>query len=157
MHKKNQFPHTKPQLLTQSLNECLPKIIQILDCTIQKLLLRMDKVAAELSAEKFKKQQANNNNQETMPDLYNGNGPIKRPKLEEGEVDKTEETPDAARMRLAHLIVELLNNIEAGTRCTVLRTPLVLKLAVLSVKYFFVGLSETSKPQRNFSLGLTTN
>ncbi|XP_030565757.1 integrator complex subunit 5 [Drosophila novamexicana] len=148
MHKKNQFPHTKPQLLTQSLNECLPKIIQILDCTIQKLLLRMDKAAAELSAEKFKKQQANNNNQEAMQDLYNGNGPIKRPKLEEGEVAMTEETPDAARMRLAHLIVELLNNIEAGTRCTVLRTPLVLKLAVLSVKYFFVGLSETTVIRR---------
>jgi len=48
-------------------------------------------------------------------------------------------------MRLAHLIVDLLNNIEAGARSNVLRTPLVLKLAVLSVKYFFVGLTEQSK------------
>ncbi|EDW16726.1 integrator complex subunit 5 [Drosophila mojavensis] len=145
MHKKSQFSHIKPQLLMQSLNECLPKIIQILDCTILKLVLRMDKLAAERSAEKFKKQQANNNNNnnyETQPDMYNGNGPNKRSKLEPGELPKTEETPDAACMRLAHLIVELLNNMEAGARSNVLRTPLVLKLAVLSVKYFFVALTE---------------
>lgn len=114
----------------------------------------MDKLASERSAEKFKKQQANNNNNnnyETQHDMYNGNGPNKRSKLEPGELPKTEDTPDAARMRLAHLIVDLLNNMEAGARSNVLRTPLVLKLAVLSVKYFFVALTEESKPLVYFS------
>ncbi|KAH8417992.1 hypothetical protein KR222_010192, partial [Zaprionus bogoriensis] len=144
MHKKNPFPHMKSQVLTQSLNECLPKIIQILDCTVQKLVLRMDKVAAEQSAEKFKMQQANNNNRvDSAYELQcNGNDAVKRAKLETNETASIEETRDAARMRLAHLIVELLNNIEAGSRNNVLRTPLVLKLAVLSVKYFFVSLTE---------------
>lgn len=105
----------------------------------------MDKVAAEQSAERFKQQQANNNNRIEPIQNGNGNDPIKRPKLELNEVNSKEETRDAERMRLAHLIVELLNTIEAGSRTNVLRTPLVLKLAVLSVKYFFVGLTEQSK------------
>lgn len=105
----------------------------------------MDKVAAEQSAERFKQQQANNNNRIEPMQNGNGNDPIKRPKLELNEVNSKEETRDAERMRLAHLIVELLNTIEAGSRTNVLRTPLVLKLAVLSVKYFFVGLTEQSK------------
>lgn len=106
----------------------------------------MDKVAAEHSAERFKQQHANNNNRiEPKYDLHNGNDTIKRPKLELNEVNSTEKTRDEGRMRLAHLIVELLNTIEAGSRTNVLRTPLVLKLAVLSVKYFFVGLTEQSK------------
>ncbi|ALC47356.1 omd [Drosophila busckii] len=140
MQKKTILPHMKPQLLLQSLNECMAKIIQILDCTIQKLVLRMDKDASERSAEKFREQQANNNNK-NIHDLYNGESDIKRRKL---DADSTNEERDLKRMELAHLIVELLNNIEAGTRLNVLRTPLVLKLAVLSVKYFFVGLTERS-------------
>lgn len=106
----------------------------------------MDKVAAEQSAERFKQQQANNNNRiEPNYEMHNGNDTIKRPKLEINEETSTEKTRDEGRMRLAHLIVELLNTIEAGSRTNVLRTPLVLKLAVLSVKYFFVGLTEQSK------------
>ncbi|XP_034115208.1 integrator complex subunit 5 [Drosophila albomicans] len=142
MQKKNHFPHVKPQLLTQSLNECLPKIIQILDCTIQKLVLKMDKDAAEHSAEKFKLQQANNNNNNNNGYSIDG---IKRAKLDSATDD---DARDAARMRLAHQIVDLLNNIEAGARANVLRTPLVLKLAVLSVKYFFVGLTEQTVIRR---------
>lgn len=141
MHKsKNVAPYIKAQHLNQALNECLPKIIQIFDCTVNKLVLKMDRDAAERSAEKFRAQQSNNNNNN---DMCNGKDYGKRPKLEPGE-DKAEEE-DVTRMRLAHLIVDLLNNIEAGSRTNVLRTPLVLKLAVLSVKYFFVGLTEQSK------------
>lgn len=114
----------------------------------------MDKVAAEQSAERFKQQQANNNNRIEPMQNGNGNDQIKRPKLELNEVNSKEETRDAERMRLAHLIVELLNTIEAGSRTNVLRTPLVLKLAVLSVKYFFVGLTEQSKW---FALGALSN
>ncbi|ALC45267.1 omd [Drosophila busckii] len=154
MQKKTILPHMKPQLLLQSLNECMAKIIQIFDCTIQKLVLRMDKDASERSAEKFREQQANNNNK-NIHDLYNGESDIKRRKL---DADSTNEERDLKRMELAHLIVELLNNIEAGTRLNVLRTPLVLKLAVLSVKYFFVGLTErtvilrAAAAQRAFTL-----
>jgi len=141
MHKsKNVAPYIKAQHLNQALNECLPKIIQIFDCTVNKLVLKMDRDAAERSAQKFRAQQSNNNNNN---DMCNGKDYGKRPKLEPGE-DKAEEE-DVTRMRLAHLIVDLLNNIEAGSRTNVLRTPLVLKLAVLSVKYFFVGLTEQSK------------
>lgn len=142
MHKsKHVAPYVKAPQLNQALNECLPKIIQIFDCTVNKLVLRMDKDAAERSASKFKEQQANNNNNHVV----NGKEYGKRPKLEPGEIVEEEQDDDAARMRLAHLIVDLLNNIEAGSRTNVLRTPLVLKLAMLSVKYFFVGLTEKSE------------
>ncbi|KAH8335673.1 hypothetical protein KR074_008818 [Drosophila pseudoananassae] len=154
MHKsKNVAPYIKAPQLNQALNECLPKIIQIFDCTVNKLVLRMDKDAAERSASKFKEQQANNNNNH----MLNGKEYGKRPKLEPEDVEE-EQDDDASRMRLAHLIVDLLNNIEAGSRTNVLRTPLVLKLAMLSVKYFFVGLTEktvirrAAASHRSFSL-----
>jgi len=127
--------------LNQALNECLPKILQIFDCTVNKLVLRIDRDAAERIADKFRAQQSKNSNNNN--ELCNGKDYGKRTKLEPGE-DKVDDE-DATRMRLAHLIVDLLNNIEAGSRTTVLRTPLVLKLATLSVKYFFVGLTEKSK------------
>ncbi|EDV49193.1 integrator complex subunit 5 [Drosophila erecta] len=145
MHKsKNVAPYIKAQHLNQALNECLPKIIQIFDCTVNKLVLKMDRDAAERSADKFRAQQSSNNNNDD--ELCNGKDYGKRTKLEPGE-DKADDE-DATRMRLAHLIVDLLNNIDAGSRTTVLRTPLVLKLATLSVKYFFVGLTEKTVIRR---------
>ncbi|XP_030375850.1 integrator complex subunit 5 [Scaptodrosophila lebanonensis] len=156
IQNKNNFPHIKPQHLSQALNECLPKIIQIFDCTVNKLVLLMDRDAAMRTAAKFKEQQANNNNLETMPDMYNGNGDSKRPKVEPSDEETMSESNsngstedcDAARMNLAHLIVDVLNTIEAGARKNIMHTPLVLKLAVLSVKYFFVGLNEKNAIQR---------
>ncbi|XP_017117415.1 integrator complex subunit 5 [Drosophila elegans] len=146
MHKsKNVAPYIKAQHLNQALNECLPKIIQIFDCTVNKLVLRMDRDAAERSAQKFRAQQSNNNNNDNN-DMCNGKEYGKRPKLEPEE-EKVEDE-DVMRMRLAHLIVDLLNNIDAGSRSNVLRTPQVLKLAVLSVKYFFVGLTEQTLIRR---------
>jgi len=67
MHKsKNVAPYIKAQHLNQALNECLPKIIQIFDCTVNKLVLKMDRNAAERSAEKFRAQQSNNNNNDAV-------------------------------------------------------------------------------------------
>lgn len=62
------------------------------------------------------------------------------------EEDKGENI--AERLKLAHTIIDLLNTIEAGAKGTVIRTTevcKVLKLAVLSVKYFFISLREKSK------------
>ncbi|XP_068152334.1 integrator complex subunit 5 [Drosophila tropicalis] len=153
VHKKNVLSHIKTPLLTRALNECLPKIIQIFECTINKLVLRMNRDAAERSAEKFRQKQSDNtnNNLDTMPDMYNKskNSSNKRAKMESSKDSRPDDDDeDLARMRLAHLIVDLLNNMEAGGRTNVLRTPMVLKLAVLSVKYFFVGLTEQTVIRR---------
>ncbi|EDW24137.1 GL23969 [Drosophila persimilis] len=152
MHKsKNVAPYIRSTQLTQALNECLPKIVQIFDCTVNKLVLKMDRDAAESSAAKFRAQHSSNNKREGLTDICNGNGYGKRPKTEPGENGTTSspvDDEDACRMRLAHLIVDLLNNIEGGSCHTVLRTPVVLKLAVLSVKYFFVGLTEKTVIRR---------
>ncbi|KAH8273120.1 hypothetical protein KR018_004843 [Drosophila ironensis] len=149
MHKsKNVSPYLQVPQLNEALIECLPKIIQIFDCTVSKLVLRMDRDAAERSAAKFRAQQANNNN---YTETYNGTGYGKRPKIENGMdplAEELAEHEDSSRMRLAHLIVDLMNNIEAGSRTNLLRTPVSLKLAVLSVKYFFVGLTETTVIRR---------
>ncbi|CAD6993473.1 integrator complex subunit 5 [Ceratitis capitata] len=169
MQKKNSFQYMKQSLLTNVLNDCLPKILQILEVTLTKVVLRMNKLAEENGEEVFKATQNNNNNNEA-------NG--ERKKLKFGETDaeteakamdvdaqedekliigvpltdsdeSEEEEKDAKRRILAHTIIDLLNTIEAGLKGSVMRTTEVLKLSILSIKYFFLALTEKSPITRS--------
>ncbi|XP_013101737.2 integrator complex subunit 5 [Stomoxys calcitrans] len=147
MEKKNTFFSIRQHQMSTALNECLPKILQILEVTLNKLILRMDADANERSQEKFRDIQNQTNNNTIH--VYNSH---KKQKLGVVSVDHREEDEDsdyiATRLTLAHTIIDLLNTIEAGSKTQVIRTTEILKLAVLSVKYFFISLKEQSSTLR---------
>lgn len=165
MEKKNNFCCIKQHQLRSALNESLPKILQILEVTLEKLVLRMDAEASVRSEEKFRDLQNQTNN--NTINVYNSR---KKPRLgivtdiceEEEEIDYM-----SKRLMLAHTIIDILNTIEAGSKSQVIKTtevPLlmspiilscinvryfyslqILKMAILSVKYFYISLNEPSK------------
>lgn len=108
----------KPHLLSNALDECLPKILHILDVTLTKLLLHMD---AEVLAQKSK----NPTEQ-----------PLKKIKIEADDTNKMDTSDSSVelnteeennekfekRLRLAHAIMDLLNTMEAGSKSSVIRT-----------------------------------
>uniref|UniRef100_A0A1B0BJZ1 Integrator complex subunit 5 C-terminal domain-containing protein n=1 Tax=Glossina palpalis gambiensis TaxID=67801 RepID=A0A1B0BJZ1_9MUSC len=149
MQKKNSYTCMKQHQLMNALNECLPKILQILEVTLNKLILRMDIDSSERNMGRYREQQnqANNN---TIDIDGNKN---KRLRLglnsDDWNEEEEEEAYDARRLNLAHTIIDLLNTIEAGSKTNVIRTTEILKLSVLSVKYFFISLTERSSTQRS--------
>ncbi|XP_053946850.1 integrator complex subunit 5 [Anastrepha ludens] len=167
MQKKNSFQYMKQSLLPNVLNDCLPKILQILEVTVTKVNLRMNKLTEAAGAAKRAEAQSNSNHELSR----------ERKKVKVGAMDleaeamdvesaeddtkiiigvplfdsddSEDEEKDANRRILAHTIIDLLNTIEAGLKGTVMRTTEVLKLSVLSVKYFFLALTEKSAVSRS--------
>lgn len=121
MQKKNNVSCMKQHQLTSALNDCLPKILQILEVTLTKLVLRMDAVASERSEEKFRDIQNQTNN-----NTINANSSGKKQKFDLTIDDKDEEENEGEnvmeRLTLSHAIIDLLNTIEAGAKGTVIRT-----------------------------------
>ncbi|XP_037828005.1 integrator complex subunit 5 [Lucilia sericata] len=148
MQKKSNASCMRQQQLVCTLNECLAKILQILEVTLTKLILHMDAVASKRSDEKYREMQNQTNN-----NTIHVNGSLKKQKIELNTEENMEEAGNSAgcltdRQVLAHAIIDLLNTIEAGSKTTVLRSTEVLKLAVLSVKYFFISLTEKTPAKR---------
>lgn len=135
MEKKNNFSCMKQQELTSALNDCLPKILQILEVTLNKLILRMDSDACERSEKKFKdlQNQTNNNTIHVYINSY------KKQKLgfNVNDAEDEEETEYLAkRLILAHTIIDLLNTIEAGSKVQVLRTTEVCRTWVMLILHY---------------------
>ncbi|KAM7364141.1 integrator complex subunit 5 omd isoform 1-T6 [Cochliomyia hominivorax] len=152
MQKKSNLPCIRQQQLMSSLNECLPKILQILEVTLTKLILHIDATASKQNDEDVKKMQNFTNNNTIHVTSVN-----KKLKISFHTEQKEKESENATiyvieRHILAHAIIELLNTIEAGSKTSVMRTTEVLKLAILSVKYFFISLTEKSSQQRTESV-----
>uniref|UniRef100_A0A1A9Z490 Integrator complex subunit 5 C-terminal domain-containing protein n=1 Tax=Glossina pallidipes TaxID=7398 RepID=A0A1A9Z490_GLOPL len=149
MQKKNSYTCMKQHQLMNALNECLPKILQILEVTLNKLILRMDIDSSERNMGRYREQQNQANNNTIDID---GNT-SKRLRLglnsDDWNEEEEEEAYDARRLNLAHTIIDLLNTIEAGSKTSVIRTTEILKLSVLSVKYFFISLTERTSTQRS--------
>lgn len=120
MEKKNYVSCIKQHQLSAALNECLPKILQILEVSLNKLILQMDTEASERSEEKFRELQNQTNN-----NTIQVNNSHKKLKLG-AYADSTEEEEDSVyvekRLILAHTIIDLLNTIEAGAKTHVIRT-----------------------------------
>ncbi|XP_036324648.1 integrator complex subunit 5 isoform X2 [Rhagoletis pomonella] len=162
MQKRHTFQYMKQSLLPNVLNDCLPKILQILEVTVTKVILRMNKLEEEVgqnsnkqnnefnSERKKKKTIAADVGAEAM-DVDNAENDTKViigiPLFDTD--DGEEEETDTKRRILAHTIIDLLNTIEAGLKGTVMRTTEVLKLSILSVRYFFLALTEKSHISRS--------
>uniref|UniRef100_A0ABK9MKX5 Uncharacterized protein n=1 Tax=Glossina morsitans morsitans TaxID=37546 RepID=A0ABK9MKX5_GLOMM len=122
MQKKNSYTCMKQHQLMNVLNECLPKILQILEVTLNKLILRMDIDSSERNMGRYREQQnqANNNTIDTDSNTS------KRLRLglnsDDWNEEEEEEAYDARRLNLAHTIIDLLNTIEAGSKTSVVRT-----------------------------------
>ncbi|XP_067616611.1 integrator complex subunit 5 [Eurosta solidaginis] len=165
MQNKHSFQCMKQSLLPNILNDCLPKILQILEVTVTKVVLRMKKKATETSTEKFKESSNNSNGGDINAEKKKLKADARAEAMDVDNSDedtkiiigipltdpdeKEEEENDAKRRILAHTIIDLLNTIEAGLKGTVIRTTEVLKLAILSVKYFFLALTEKSSISRS--------
>lgn len=143
MQKKNSFQYMKQNLLSTVLNDCLPKILQILEVTLTKAILRMNKLAEGNSTEIFKPSINTKNNDSN--DISNDKKRVKfgaadveveamdvENSDEDSEIiigiklhdsdDSEEEEKDASRRILAHTIIDLLNTIDVGLKGTVIRT-----------------------------------
>ena len=115
MQRKNPNSALKQQALAQCLNSCLPKILQILDVTVNKLVLEMDQQAAKRTAEKFKELQ--NNNYISVEKRLRGENAVKQTAL----IDV--EGKERLRLLLADTIIDLLNVIfEIDVKTNVMRT-----------------------------------
>ncbi|XP_061390096.1 integrator complex subunit 5 [Musca vetustissima] len=155
MEKKNSFSCIKQHQLSAALNESLPKILQILEVTLEKLALRMDADASARSEEKFRDLQNQTNNNTIH--IYNSHKKQKLGIFADYSEEEEEMEYMAKRLMLAHTIIDLLNTIEAGSKTQVIKTTEVLKLAVLSVKYFYIGLNEQSSIQRMVAINRAYN
>nr|XP_014090440.1 integrator complex subunit 5 [Bactrocera oleae] len=170
MQKKNSFQYMKQNLLPNVLNDCLPKILQILEVTLTKVILHMNKLAEANSAKAIKVAQniKNVSNSEIGSDNKKVKYAAADAEVEAMDVENTdedtklivgiplhdsdeseEEENDAGRRILAHTIIDLLNTIDVGLKGTVIRTTEILKLSILSVKYFFLALTEKSSISRS--------
>lgn len=125
MQKKSNALCIKQNQLIWALNECLAKILQILEVTLNKLVLHMDEQASDRSKLKFGEIQNQTNNNT----IHTG-GSGKRQKFalafEQDTEGEDRNIYVAERFVLAHTIIDLLNTIEAGSKTTVIRTTEVL-------------------------------
>lgn len=121
MQKKSNFTCLKQHQLMWVLNECLAKILQILDVTLSNLVLQIDVAKTKrVNAECRESQTQTNNN---TNHIY---GSTKRLRMDvnanENEGLLCSDTYITYRLVLAHAIIDLLNTIEAGSKTTVIRT-----------------------------------
>lgn len=119
MQKKSNVSCMRQQQLNWALNECLAKMLQILEVTLTKLILRMDEAATKKSDEKFREMQNQTNNNT----IYLTTGSSKKQKFDLNTEQNEEESENAElyvhdRLILAHAIIDLLNTIEAGSKCS---------------------------------------
>lgn len=148
LEKKGIVPYLKQQSIINTLNECLGKVLEILNCALTKLVMEMEDAAHEAAL----KNNPNNIDNNNMP--LNESMHSKRTKITTSEsikMDTSEITipKPSDHATLVHIIVELLNTIEAGSRMNVMNTADVLKMSSLTVKYFFWSLTEKSPTIRS--------
>ena len=126
MQKKSNVSYMKQNQLIWALNECLEKILQILEVTLNKLVLRMDEDASNRNNLKFREIQ-------NLTDISTSHirGSSKKQKFvldAEQDTDGEDHAINVAeRFFLTHAIIDLLNTIEAGCKTTVIRTTEVWK------------------------------
>lgn len=140
LEKKGIVPYLKQQSIMNTLNECLGKVLEVLNCALTKLIMKMDdSVRSSHPANKN-----NNNSFESS----------KRTKSERDAMDTDEIVipKQSDQASLVHIIVDLINTVDAGSRVNVMNTAEVLKLANLTVKYFFWSLTEKSPTLRSTSV-----
>ncbi|XP_017488980.1 PREDICTED: integrator complex subunit 5 isoform X2 [Rhagoletis zephyria] len=162
MQKRHTFQYMKQSLLPNVLNDCLPKILQILEVTVTKVILRMNKLEEEVG-QNSNKQNNEFNSERKKKKTIGADVGAESMDVDNAENDTKviigiplfdtddgeEEETDTKRRILAHTIIDLLNTIEAGLKGAVMRTTEVLKLSILSVRYFFLALTEKSHISRS--------
>ncbi|XP_055848550.1 integrator complex subunit 5 [Episyrphus balteatus] len=143
LEKKGIVPYLKLQSIMNTLNDCLAKVMELLNCALSKLLMKMEDSARSALSN-------NNNNNLPSNDSLNR----KRTKSGQSEFEKMDTSEvvipkQSDHATLVHTIVDLLNTIESGSRMNVMSTTDVLKLSSLTVKYFFWSLTEKSPTIRS--------
>ncbi|XP_055383717.1 integrator complex subunit 5 [Condylostylus longicornis] len=134
LEKSSSIPFLRNQPIQELLNDCILKVLKILESTLNRL---MRQKCFEYSNPSPPKEQE-----------------IKRIKIEkiekmeieeEGEAieddDEEEEKKDNFSV-MTHTLVKLLNSIEAGNKSHTMGMNETLKLSYLTVKYFFMSLNE---------------
>ncbi|XP_055905945.1 integrator complex subunit 5 [Eupeodes corollae] len=145
LEKKGIVPYLKQQSIVNTLNECLGKILEVFNCALTKLLMEMEDSA--------RSNFTNNNNNIQSNDPLNA----KRAKTESDKMDTTPSNEvlipkQSDHATLVHIIADLINTIDAGSRINVISTADVLKLSRLTVKYFFWSLTEKSPSIRSTAI-----
>lgn len=148
MQKKSNVLYMKQNQLIWALNECLEKILQILEVTLNKLVLRMDEEASNRNNLKFREIQ----NQTDISTIHiRGSGKKQKFALDAEQDAEGEDhgISVAERFFLTHAIIDLLNTIEAGSKTTVIRTTEVWKEIF---DYKLINLLYKYHPQIGFKI-----
>lgn len=147
MEKTTSSPHLKHQPMNIILNECLPKLLNILDCLLDKLSIEIE-VANPYekysnTVENIKRLKTETVKSET--DEGSKESPESSSNSENGSNKHFIQSSSDDNKELIHSIVYLLNCIEAGLKSHTMGMIEILKMAQLTVKYFFWCLTEMSK------------
>ncbi|CAD7083690.1 unnamed protein product [Hermetia illucens] len=128
LEKSKSSPYLRQQTVTTSLNTSLSKLLNILEC-----VLKMPEPEGESPSPSIK------------------SALDKRVKTENMEVDPEPYSPDVSR-QIVHSVIQLLDVIEPGSGQNQQNMVDILKLAHLTVKYFFWCLTEKSPTLRLTSI-----
>lgn len=150
MQKTNTIPPSiRLNQLVSTLSDCLPKILQLFEVILSRLVLQMEYNANQVRNSEWNPIPNSFGKQNEMVTrkklcLSNGNEKNCLEKWTVSDVDECNEIKSQLNekdLQLVHVIVELLNAIEAGEKITILRTTEVFPFTLYCPSFYIFNRS----------------